>query len=77
MPTVLRVSWYRFFFYSDEGTERHIHVEAGGDEAKYWRDPVRLQDVLGLSARDRRTVERILAEHHDELMRAWHAYFGN
>lgn len=32
MPTVLQVSGFRFFFYSDEGSPReppHIHVVAG------------------------------------------------
>jgi hypothetical protein len=31
VPTVLRVGPYRFFFYSNEGTEPpHVHVEAAG-----------------------------------------------
>jgi hypothetical protein len=36
MPTVLRVSGYRFFFYSLEGSEpSHIHVEHGDNVAKF------------------------------------------
>jgi hypothetical protein len=43
MPTVLRVGPYRFFFYSNEGQEPpHIHVKAGGDEAKFRRDSIEL-----------------------------------
>jgi hypothetical protein len=77
MPTVLRVGRYRFFFYSNEGIEPpHIHVEAGGDEAKYWLDPIRLQDAHDFSARDRRAIERIINNHRDELMRAWNDYFN-
>ena len=41
MPTVLRVSGARFFFYSLEGTEPpHIQVEQGDAVAKFWLDPV-------------------------------------
>jgi hypothetical protein len=37
MPTVLRISGYRFFFYSGEGSEvAHIHVEHGDGVAKIW-----------------------------------------
>src|ERR1043165_864320 len=37
MPTVLRVSGFRFFFYSLEGSEpAHIHVEHGDNTAKFW-----------------------------------------
>jgi len=36
MPTVLRVSGFRFFFYSLEGSEPpHIHVERGDSVAKF------------------------------------------
>ena len=27
MPTVLRIDGYRFFFFSDEHTPEHIHIE--------------------------------------------------
>ena len=41
MPTVLRISGFRFFFYSLEGSEPpHIHVEHGGSVAKFWLNPV-------------------------------------
>ena len=37
MPAVLRVGRYRFVFFSNEGQEPpHIHIKAGGDEAKFW-----------------------------------------
>ena len=41
MPTILRVSGFRFFFYSLEGSEApHIHVEHGDKVAKFWLEPV-------------------------------------
>ena len=36
MPTVLRSGRYRFYFFSsDEGEPPHVHVKAGGDQAKF------------------------------------------
>ncbi len=44
MPTILRIGAYRFFFYSDEGTEPpHAHVRSGGKTAKFCLEPVKLQ----------------------------------
>jgi hypothetical protein len=57
MPTVMRVGPYRFFFYSNEGNEpAHIHVTAGGNEAKFWLSPVSLASNRGFSARDLHTT---------------------
>jgi hypothetical protein len=37
MPTVLRWSRYRVFFFSNERNEPpHIHVRAADNEAKFW-----------------------------------------
>jgi hypothetical protein len=49
VPTVLRVGPYRFFFYSNEGSEPpHIHVEAGGKSAKFWLQPWLLAPTTAL-----------------------------
>ena len=43
MPTVLRIGPYRFFFFSNEGSEPpHIHVKAGSEEENFWIDLVAL-----------------------------------
>jgi hypothetical protein len=50
MPTVLRNGPDRFFFYSGDRDEPpHIHVERDNDIAKFWLDPVRLQNSGGFS----------------------------
>ena len=42
MPTVLLKDGFRFFFYSDEGSEpAHIHVKKGDAEGKIWLEPYR------------------------------------
>jgi hypothetical protein len=77
MPTVLRVGRYRFFFYSNEGAEPpHVHVQAGGDEAKFWLDPIALAVNYGFNGRELREIERLVEKHRDELTEAWDEFFG-
>ncbi len=50
MPTVLRISGFRLFFYSLEGSEpEHIRVEHGDKVAKFWLEPVSLAEIAWLS----------------------------
>jgi hypothetical protein len=72
MPTVLRVGRYRFFFYSNEGNEPpHIHVKAGSDQAKFWLEPINLALNYGFRAHELNEIERIIQDHHEELLEAW------
>ena len=77
MPTVLRVGRYRFYFFSNESQEPpHIHVKAGDDQAKFWLDPIGLVSSYGFSGPDLTQIERIIKEHHAELIGAWNEYFS-
>ena len=38
-PTVLRLSGYRFYFFSREESRAHIHVQHATGEAKIWLTP--------------------------------------
>ena len=77
MPTVLRTGRYRFFFYaSDRAESRHVHVEAGDAKAKFWLDPVRLHSSRGMGRRELSRVHRLVVDHQELLVRAWHEYFG-
>lgn len=77
MPTVLRVGRYRFFFFSNERQEPpHIHVKAGGDEAKFWLSPVELASNYGFSARELNDIESIIEQHQEALKEAWNEYFS-
>lgn len=76
MPTVLRVGPYRFFFYaSDRPEPAHVHVEREESRAKFWLDPVRLQDSGGFRGPELRRVARLVTEHREILLRAWDEYF--
>jgi hypothetical protein len=76
MPTVLRIGRFRFFFFSNEGQEPpHIHVQAAGDQAKFWLNPILLAANYGFAARELNEIERIIADHQTELLEAWNDYF--
>ena len=77
MPTVLRVGRYRFFFFSNESEEpAHIHVKAGGDEAKFWLEPVVLAVSYGFNSRELSELEELVMNHRSEFLEAWNEYFS-
>ncbi len=76
MPTVLRVGPYRFFFYAGDRDEpAHVHVERDRQTAKFWLDPVRLQQSRGFSGAEINRVRQVVEEHRDDLLRSWDEYF--
>lgn len=78
MPTVMRIGPYRFHFYSREGQEpAHIHVARDDAEAKFWLDPVSLAANFGFRAAELRDIERLVAEHREELTLAYIRVHGN
>lgn len=55
----------------------HVHVSSPDGEAKFWLEPIlSLAAHTGLSARELTRMQRIVEEHHGEIVRAWRAHFG-
>jgi len=78
MPTVFREGPYRFFFYTgDKNEPAHIHVEHENRVAKFWLDPVRLQNSGGFSRKEMGRLLRLVEENQEQLLREWHEYFGD
>ncbi len=76
MPTVLRVGPYSFVFFSSDGGEPvHIHVKRDRDVAKLWLEPVGLARNLGFADHEVVQIERLVREHREFLIEAWHEYF--
>ncbi len=77
MPTVLRIGPYRFFFYSSDGDEPpHIHIERDDKIAKFWLEPVRLQNSGGFVRTEINEIQRMTIDHQQELLEAWNDFFG-
>ncbi|HVR73410.1 MAG TPA: DUF4160 domain-containing protein [Planctomycetota bacterium] len=77
MPTALRSGPYRFFFYSgDRGEPRHVHVERDRSRAKFWLDPIRLDSSAGFPGVELNRIAVLIADHRDQLVRAWNEHFA-
>lgn len=73
MPTLLRVGPYRLFIYSIDCQEpAHIHVERDRNVAKFWLEPVRMQNSGGFRRNEINRIYRMIDENLDELLRGWH-----
>lgn len=78
MPTILRIGQYRFFFYAGDRDEpQHVHVERDDKVAKFWLDPIRLQNSGGFNRVEIGRIQRIVDEHQTRLKEAWNDYFGS
>ncbi len=77
MPTVLRIGPYRLYFYSHEPNEPpHVHIDKDDASAKFWLERVALARNVGFSARELGVLQRLVVERRDELLEAWHGFFG-
>jgi hypothetical protein len=78
MPTVLRLGPYRFFFYAGDHDEPpHIHIERDNNKAKFWLEPVRLQNSGGFSRTEINRIQKTVEENREDLLRSWNEYFND
>lgn len=78
MPTVLRVSGYRFSFFAEEGNEPpHVHIQKAEGRAKFWLNPVSLVYDSGFTPRQLRFIKKIIIANHEQLLEKWNRFFGN
>jgi Ni,Fe-hydrogenase maturation factor len=80
MPTVLYILGWRFFFYSNEGSEPiHIHAEKGDMECKFWLiiEEYEIKEVFSynLSPSSKKEVKKIIYQNFDLIVEAWNSYF--
>jgi hypothetical protein len=76
MPTILQLGPYRFFFYSDDFSEpAHIHVQRERFKAKFWLNPVRVQQSGGFSRNELSRIQNLVEEHEELFLRRWDEYF--
>jgi hypothetical protein len=78
MPTVLRHGPYRFFFYSADGGEPpHVHVQRDDMIAKFWLQPVRLDDSGGFARVEIRRVQAMVQGDVELLLGSWDDFFAS
>ena len=75
MPTVLITGPYRFFFYSaDQDEPPHIHVERDNHKAKFWLQPVRLQNSGGFKRKELNRIQELIEENQVRFVEEWNEY---
>lgn len=78
MPTIFRSGPYRFFFYAGDRDEPyHVHVESDDKVAKYWLDPIRLQNSGGFNRIELKQIRSIIEKQRESIMEAWNEYFSH
>lgn len=78
MPTVLKIGRFRFFFFSNEGSEPvHIHVESDDKYAKFWLKPVQLAKSVGYNAKELNEIRKLVLENVDLFKEKWYGHFGH
>ena len=78
MPVFLREGPYRFFVVSADRVEPpHIHVRRNANVAKFWLDPVELQESGNFRGAEIRRIQRIVEDNQSMLLEAWHEKFDS
>lgn len=76
MPTIFSIGPYRFFFWaSDRNEPPHVHVERDDRIAKFWLDPVRMQNNGGFRSAEINRIFRLVQEQEEHCLRKWYEYF--
>ena len=76
MPTLLRGSSYRAYFYSNERGERpHVHVESNGKAIKVWLDKLSTTHNYGFTTHEVTTIISNIGKHKEMLLKKWSETF--
>ncbi len=66
------------YFYSHEPNEPpHMHVDRESFSAKFWLGPVSLAVNHGFRAHELWQIQRLVTDHREELLEAWHGHLGD
>ncbi|MFQ5630634.1 MAG: DUF4160 domain-containing protein [bacterium] len=78
MPTVLRKGPYRFFFVAlDKGEPPHIHVQREKMVAKFWLDPIVLQNSGGFNRSELNKIAKIVRKNRNKFLERWNDFFND
>jgi hypothetical protein len=77
MPTVLRVKGFRFFFYSNDHTPIHIHVEKDNKTAKFYLEPIELEKSRGFNAKEIGELRKLVNSNLELFKNKWNEYFNH
>ncbi len=77
MPTIIKIKGYRFFFYVNDHSPSHIHVEKGDCTAKFGLDPCLLIKSKRFKAIEISEIRKIVFENLSTFKAKWDEHFNN
>jgi len=77
MPTVLRSGGFRFFFYVNDHSPLHIHVEKGEGTAKFKLEPVELIRSKRLKASELAQIRHLIIKNLELLKSKWDEHINS
>jgi hypothetical protein len=77
VPTILKAKGYRFFFYSNDHSPIHIHVEKGGKTAKFDLNPVILSQSSKFNAKELKEIRTLVQQNQTIFKSKWDAFFDH
>lgn len=76
MPTILRYKGYRFFFYVNDHTPEHIHIEKARATAKFNLEPIELVKSKRFNAGEINEIRKLVIENRELFKNKWDEYFN-
>ena len=77
LPTVLIHRNYRFFFYCNDHSPVHIHVEKKGKTAKFNLEPLELIRSNKFNALELRRIRKLIEVNQELFKHKWNEFFNN
>ena len=77
MPTVLRIKGCRFFFYTNEHSPIHIHIEKDNKTAKFNLEPFEMVYTRRFKASEISEIRKLVVDNVEFLIDKWNEYLNN
>jgi hypothetical protein len=77
MPTLLSTKGYRFFFYINDHTPPHVHIEKNRSTAKFFLKNAELAKSKRFNAKELSEIRNIIMENIELFKTKWDEHFTN
>jgi len=75
MPTILRTIGYRFFFYINDHSPPHVHIEKGKSTAKFLLNNATLVRSKRFNSNELSEMRKLILQNQELLKQKWDEYF--
>jgi len=77
MPTILKIEGFRFFFFSNEHTQKHIHIQKQEKYAKINIENLKIINNYRFNSKELNKIKEITKNNQNKFLKAWDEYFQN